>query len=423
MFHFLPVPPNGPVQVMKKLERLFESLVLQLPCHGKCPDNVASAFSGTLHMLAYSTALLWCDSKGRMVRNLVHYFVGRSSAERIDSTLIGDDELESLVLARLPYVSQLHLNADHFVMREVDITNDLKIDLRNKIRYVDTVLAKNSSMLHAKEKNLIESYYTAREICVKNSFIQNKNYVQDIVSKVGEPSKVGECVILLRHLLRVMCTSRNIKKLELDDKFFQFLMHLHEALYSWSDTSTMVEVIERSRCNIFAYLRGITVDQMLIDKEFTKAKLEHIEKELYRHLNHLTLRQVQREKDKRGHGILIRGDSESRNLRPVESESSIYTMAMSASSFAVQRQQSLDHSRLGDLDLMHHQLSMDQSSIVSGSSMYATAASISSGENAPLIACSPPSPRSQESPKHHPDCADENTSLVEDPNEFYETAV
>ena len=71
-----------------------------------------------------------------------------------------------------------------------------------------------------------------------------------------------------------------------------FPFQLHEALYNWSDVNSMAEILERIRGNILCYLRGLTLEQMLLDKEFTKAKLEHLEKELYRHLNYLTLRQV-----------------------------------------------------------------------------------------------------------------------------------
>ncbi len=435
---FVDFPVVPPLLVtLRTVERFFEILTLQLPCRGSCPSNISSAFASTLYELAIGTALVWGDHKARIVRHLVHYFAGRHAADRFEASTISDDHLGHIILSRITYVEQLYLNEDHFVLKDVEVSSEIKVDLKNKIRFIDTVLAKSSKTLQAKEKNITEAYYNAREICLKNGFVQNKNHLPDIVSKVGEGSRLGECVVLLRHLLRVMVTGGNMKKLESDDKFFQFLMQLHEALYTWSDTSTMVEILERIRGNIFCYLRGLTIEQMLIDKEFTKAKLEHFEKELYRHLNYLTLRQVQQEKTRRQapHG----GATEaSGDIRPAESDTSIYTLALSTSAYAMQRQASAEASTSGEgprhhtLEMMHQQRSLDQSSIVSGSSMYATAVSLSSAaETAPLMPrqtppeSSPKSPPGSRARSPVPGSSKQRSSPPPgvDPNEYFETAV
>ena len=429
-------------KTVKSVERLFEILTLELPCKGKCPINSSVAFGCTLHNLVHATSILWSDRQYQMIRKLVLYFCGRASVDTFDSDVVPDEELETLVLARIPYIKQLYLNVDHFVLKDVDITNDLKIDLRNKIRYIDTVLAKNARALEHKEKNLIESYYAAREICLKNNFVLNKNHLPDLISKMGEPSKIRECVSLLQHLLRVICIPKNLRKVETDDKYFQFLMQLHETLYTWADAGTMIEVIERTRNNIFSYLRGFSPEQMLIDKEFTKAKLEHLEKELYRHLNYLTLRQVQESKERRGQfrqqraEALVAGPSETK-MRSFDSESSVYTMAMSASSFMMHRQPQPQPGTSHDPDphAARHEFlspqrsldptSLDQASIVSGSSLYATAASLSSGgpnENTPLMGRSPQSPPSpQQQRAAMVDRAQSPMSSAD--SDFYETAV
>jgi uncharacterized protein (UPF0147 family) len=426
-------------KTVKLVERLFEILTLELPLKGKCPSNSYVAFGCTLHNLVHATATLWSDRQYRMIRQLVMYFCGRTSVEAFEVDIIPDEELETLVLARMPYVTQLFLNVDHFVLKDVDITNDLKIDLRNKIRYIDTVLSKDPKALEHKEKNLIESYYAARELCLKNNFILNKNHLPDLICKMGEPSKITECVSLLQHLLRTICMPKNLRKVETDDKYFQFLMQLHETLYTWSDAGTMMEVIERTRNNIFSYLRGFSPEQMLIDKEFTKAKLEHLEKELYRHLNYLTLRQVQESKERRG---LVRQRTDPTvgasiildpKMRSFDSESSVYTMAMSASSFLMQRQPQPGPSHDPDAAQKHELLaaqrsldpcSIDQASIVSGSSLYATAASISSGpnESTPLMCPSPSSSQQQQQQRREMvDRAQSPMSSAD--SDFYETAV
>jgi hypothetical protein len=185
----------------------------------------------------------------------------------------------------------------------------------------------------------------------------------------------------------------------------------------------MLEVIERSRTNIVCYIRGLTIEQILLDKEFTKAKLEQVEKELYRHLSYLTLKQVHHDKTRRQ--ILTRGDTDPRSMRSVDSETSIYTMAMSTSSFMMRRQATLDQygekardldqlQQQGSVDLpsgsIHHQASLDQSSLLSSSSLYATAASLSSNEVAGF-----PSPKA--GPSQEPGSPKSTDS------EFFETAV
>ncbi len=437
---FMDFPVTPPLLLtLRKVERFFEILTLQLPCKGACPSNITSAFASTLFELAIGTALVWGDHKTRIVRQLVHYFAGRHAADRFEASVISDDHLGHIILSRITYVEQLYLNEDHFVLKDVEVTSEIKADLKNKVRFIDTVLAKSSKTLQAKEKNITEAYYNAREICLKNGFVQNKNHLPDIVSKVGEGSRLIECVVLLRHLLRVMVTGGNMKKLETDDKFFQFLMQLHEALYTWSDTSTMVEILERIRSNIFCYLRGLTVEQMLIDKEFTKAKLEHFEKELYRHLNYLTLRQVQQEKMRRGAPHSSGPTEGAGDIRPAESDTSIYTLALSTSAYAMQRASSAEAAegpRHHTLEMMHQQRSLDQSSIVSGSSMYATAMSLSSAaETAPLMprptppeSASPKSPPGSRARSPVPSTSTERRQQASpppcvDPSEYFETAV
>ncbi len=372
------------ITILHKVEHLFDSLALQLPCQGKCSKKVMTTLGSTIFSLARSMALLWNDAKIHSVRRLVKYFVGSAGVEQFDQYIVSDEELETLVLSRVPYVSQLYLQDDRFVLRDVDIHNELKLDLRNKIRYVDTKLSRGEKLDQNKEKSLLDAYNNARDICLQNNFIHNKNNLPDLAAKNGEANKLGDCVALLRHLLRVMCISKHLRKLEGDDKFFQFLMHLHESLYTWTDASAMMEVIERSRTNIYTYLRGLTAEQILMDREFTKAKLEHVERELYRHVSYLTHKMVQQDKVRRQRFQQSRAEQDAK-LRSVDSESSIYTMAMSASSFAMKRQVSQDMvdgtCPQGEPDLLP-----DRASLISSSSMYATAASLCSGtETTPLM--------------------------------------
>ena len=76
---------------------------------------------------------------------------------------------------------------------------------------------------------------------------------------------------------------KHLQKVEGEESLFQLLVRLHQALYVWpgagpgADPTCIVEVMERARCNILAYLRGLTVELMLVDQELTKGKLEQIE--------------------------------------------------------------------------------------------------------------------------------------------------
>lgn len=367
--------------VLKKIEHLFDALILELPYVRRCPRNVADTFGSTVFGLAQVTSLIWCDHKARLVRHLVNYFVGRDAAETFERALMSDRDLETMILSKVPYVGQLYLNVDHFVLKDVVILNEAKVELKAKIRYVDTILARNGKILASKEQAIIESYYAARDICLKNGFIQSKMYFPEMVTKFGGPPKIDECVVCLRHLVRLMCYGTNMKKMENDEGFYQFLMQLHEVLYTWVDAHAMLEVIERSRSNIISYLHGITVEQILMDREFTKAKLEHIEKELFQNLRYLAVPALEREpKTQPPSSAPLKAPTE--RLFPAESEISVYTMAPSTSSYVMKPPQTSPEHRVIISEAQER--GMEQGSTISGSSLYVTAGSLSSASESTL---------------------------------------
>lgn len=365
--------------VLKKIEHLFDALILELPYVRSCPRRVTNTFGSTIYGLAQVTSLMWCDHKAHLVCHLVKYFVGRDGAETFERSLISDRELETMILSKIPYVGQLCLNGDHFVLKDVIILNEAKLDLKAKVRYIDMVLSRNGKILSLKEQAIIECYYAARDICLRNNIIQSKTHFPEMISKAGSPRKIDECVICLRHLVRLMCYGTNMKKMENDDSFYQFLMKLHDLLYSWVDAHAMLEVIERSRSNILLYLNGITVEQMLMDRERTKAKLEHIEKELCHFLCPvLAPLHLEKELKERLSSVVPKAASE--RLAPAESEVSVYTMAASTSSYMMKHSRMSPEHRLltGEAGIHMQQKSIEQGSLVSRSSLYATAGSISS---------------------------------------------
>ncbi|CAD5119724.1 DgyrCDS8319 [Dimorphilus gyrociliatus] len=348
---------NKLLLTVRKVERLFEALTMELPCGNNGVDgSISSAVGGTILMLALATSTLWCDSRAKMIRRLIHYLCGRGAAIRYERETIGDKNLAACV-ETLQYVDYLTLVDDHFVLGDAHISPILKGDLRNKIRYVDTVLASWTERRKGMaNKEMLEAYYSARDICIRENIITSKANFPDIVEKVSDNSKTPECIKGLRHLLRKMTTPPNITKLENDEKFFQLIMHTHDALYTWHDNRSMLDIIERVRSNIYACLKGLSIDALLIDKELSKAKLEQLERELYKHLNYLTLKQVQRE---RRHY-----PADSTTLPTAESESSIYTIAPS-----------------GPLNSTKPcNKYVDESSIISSGSLYATAQSITSSD-------------------------------------------
>lgn len=372
--------------VLKKIEHLFDALILELPYVRRCPRNVADTFGSTVFGLAQVTSLIWCDHKARLVRHLVNYFMGRDAAETFERALMSDRDLETMILSKVPYVGQLYLNVDHFVLKDVTILDEAKMELKAKIRYVDTILARNGKILASKEQAIIESYYAARDICLKNGFVQSKMHFPDMVTKFGGPRKIDECVVCLRHLVRLMCYGTNMKKMENDEGFYQFLMQLHEVLYSWVDAHAMLEVIERSRSNIISYLHGITVEQILMDREFTKAKLEHIEKELCQNLRYLAVPPLEREPKAQPLPPSGPLKAPSERLFPAESEISVYTMAPSTSSYVMKPPQTSPEHRVvvSEAGLLAQQRGMEQGSTISGSSLYVTAGSLSSASESTL---------------------------------------
>lgn len=60
---------NKLLLTVRKVERLFEALTMELPCGNNGADgSISSAVGGTILMLALATSTLWCDSRAKMIR-------------------------------------------------------------------------------------------------------------------------------------------------------------------------------------------------------------------------------------------------------------------------------------------------------------------------------------------------------------------
>lgn len=96
---------------------------------------------------------------------MINYLCGRGAAIRYERETIGDKNLAAIV-ETLQYVDYLTLVDDHFVLGDAHISPIIKGDLRNKIRYVDTVLASWTERRKGMAtKEMLEAYYVARDVC------------------------------------------------------------------------------------------------------------------------------------------------------------------------------------------------------------------------------------------------------------------
>ena len=382
---------NAVVDAVKKLDRLFECLALQLSFHGRCPPVVVNTVGSTICHLAERSSRVWSSRKARIILDLLRYYSGKEAAKRFEWSLVSDDNLEVLVLTHLPYAKQLRLHDCHFILDYNQVTVDLNSDLRSKICYIDIVLANGTDSAQPREACLIDAYNTARAICIKNKLVDERylpeailatpasnsndtsaKCTSDDAAKTENKRRVENCVRYLCHLLRVMFFAANLKELESEDQFHSFVTKLYESVHM-NGGSAAREMAESSRRNIIRLVRALSSKQMTADAyELTRTRLEQIEKEL---LDLLTC--VATSTQRKTRHVTLRKAESNVSLRSSLSQSSIYTLATSASAFALN--QPMDCQRFCDLELLQQQTSLDRSSLVSGSSVYFSPTSISSG--------------------------------------------
>lgn len=388
--------PNAVVDSVKKLDRLFEALALQLSFHGRCPSVFVNTIGSTICHLAQHSSRVWGTKKAQIIRDLLQYYSGKEAAKKFESLLVSDDNLEVLVLTHLPYAKQLRLHDCHFILDYNQVTVDFDSDLRSKICYIDIVLANTKDGTKPKEGCLVDAYNTAREICIKNKLVYEKylpeaihttgtgdskganakSQTEDEAAKSENRQRVDDCVRYLCHLLRVMFFAANLKELESEDQFHEFVTKLYEAVHV-NGSGAAREMAESSRRNIIRLVRALSSKQMTTDAyELTRSRLEAIEKEL---LDLLTCVVTSNQgKTRHSRVMALQKADSSASLRTALSQSSIYTLATSASAFALNRQPAFDCRRYCDLELLQQQ-SVDRSSIISGSSVYFSPPSMSSG--------------------------------------------
>ena len=392
-------------QTLRRVERLVDSLALQVPVRGRCPDRVVTPFGRTLCGLARTTAAVWSDDQAPTVSRLVRFFGGAVAAAAFDAARASDIALEQRVESRIPYVDALRLSGDHFVLTDMELNSDVgAFDVRAKVRYIDERLTEPDVRLLAARhwRETLGVYRTACDLCVGAGLIQTRSILPGFTLETAmDEARVGDCVIVLRHLLRLMCgVQDNANHLGSDEQFFRFVARLHDVVYGWNNgaaSSSMLACIERSRANIAAYIRALTVDQIYIAPDLTRAVFERVEAELYRHLDYLTVRRVRMTRriettdPLRGEGpsTLPRTSAaaldvrhlEEGTLHPGDSELSIYTMAASYMSPTIRPATAVSVSPKR-FDPVLGGTSAERVSLLSGvSSMYATAASLSSATN------------------------------------------
>lgn len=392
------------IQTLRRVERLLDSLTLQVPARGRCPERVATPFGRTLCGLACATATVWSDEQAPTVSRLVRFFGGPEAAAEFDAARSSDVILEQRVESRVPYVDALRLSGDHFVLADLELTSDIgAFDVRAKVRYVDERLTEADARVWAARhwRQVLGAYRAACDLCVRAGLVQT--LPEFSAETATDDARVGECVTVLRHLVRLMCgVEDSANRLVSDDQFLRFLAALHDEVYGWNgdaaSSSSTLACIERSRANIVTYARALTVDQIYIEPDLTRAVLERVEAELYRHLDYLTVRRVRmtHRMDTTYQGLsegplmLLPGTSaaasegrqlEEGTLHPGDSESSIYTMAASYMS-PPRRQAAAVSASPKRFDPLLGGCSAERMSLLSGaSSLYATAASLSSATN------------------------------------------
>lgn len=404
--------------VITHIQHFFERIQLELPLKGKCPRNVSECIKHTMYKLGVGCLEFWGDSQIQVLQAVIKYFCGALSTE-ISAKWVSDEELTSLIESRVPYVNQLQFSNNHFVFSEMNYEQGMKIDFCSKVRYIDVILARSDPCLQNKHKFLLSVYNSARDICVKNEFIKQKNLLPDI-PPLGQtdPVSIHDVVMYVRHLIRTLCMEKHLPAIQGDDKFCKMLLSLYEQLYGVNDPLAQQEVIERIKKNIILSLQSLNPEVMGNDIETVRFKLEEVERGLMRHVSLATsggFDARRRRKD-------LLTAQQHPNAKSFESETSVYTMALSASAFALQRHATYESDLANTHRFLSPQLSVDGLSAPNGS-IYDTASSPRSAsatganENTPLISNTPLSSSPDALAMERPQ------SPMSIDSDYYETAV
>ena len=380
--------------IVKHIERFIEAILLHIPSRRKAHKQIQITIGPYIRKLFYTTALLWDEKKISKVRRVLHYFMSNKEILELEHYYVSDKNLDCMITNYIPYHNRLGFTKNTFILQHIELLPNDSVNIGSKMRFVDTFLA-HGYISQDKMKSVTDWLKEAKDICSTYDLLPNESAAYINFNSNIDPTVItfNEKIVALRHLFRMMCMDKNIKKLEKEDRFFQFLMHLYEPMYGWADLRFKSEVLERTRGDIFVCLKMLDPDLMLSDKEASRSKLDKVERELCGLLAYLTLKRDQSSQmcaygDKCGSKDLLREDSKNLN----EGSRSIQTGTNSHDSLLDHESQPLlsrgrimrsaDNLASSPLEILHQQSSFqsDQVSWVSGSSMYATAPSISSAE-------------------------------------------
>ena len=279
--------------ILKKIERLFFSLTLQLPLSRKCSKQAANTAGSIVLSIAQVTSMVWCDEKAKTIFRVVKFFSGQRMAEHLERSHVKDADLETLVLSRIPYVTNLMLDQDcKFKLKDTPQTPiNLSIYLLlKKVSHIDHFITENFPRLETIREKIVTFYQAARDLSFRNNMVLTKSHIPDFstIRNGGLAGRFHECVSCLTHLLRLMTYGNNVKQLENDEKFNRFVENLKVTVDQLAVTVTEnMANIEQSRKNIVVCLNDLTTEHVLADREFIKAKLELIEKDLKSHVKYL----------------------------------------------------------------------------------------------------------------------------------------
>ena len=286
--------------ILKKIERLFFSLTLQLPLSRKCSKQAARTAGSIVLSIAQVTSLVWCDEKAKTIFKVVRFFSGQRMADHLEQTHMKDADLETLVLSRIPYITSLTLDQDcKFRLKD---TTQKSIDLSiylllKKVSHIDHFITENFTKLETIREKIVAFYQDARDLSFRNNMVLTKSHIPDFstIRNGGLAGRFHECVSCLTHLLRLMSYGSNAKLMEKDERFKNFLDGLKKTVDELASTvSDNMVNIEQSRKNIVVCLNDLTTEHVLADREYIKAKLELIEKDLKNYVKYINTSKSQK---------------------------------------------------------------------------------------------------------------------------------
>ena len=298
-----------------QIEHLLCRLHIEFITGSICSRHVFCSIRDTVNALFVEFSQVLTDEKVAMLHRITK--PSKCHTQVLDSRLC-DADLRDLMADVSSYVTYLRMENHGYKLKHIPITTKTtyKPGFPGKLFSIDNILSSAPELFESKKHVFMNAYSAVRLLCIKHKVAPEHKHLP----LMSEHSATADVMTCLRHALRCLIE-------RFDEELQLIVFNMFDELYWWNTQNSMFALIEGSKSAIQSLLNSITIDQIVSKEEITRQKLEDVEYEL-QHL--LGCQPVGSCKSKRA--------NRQASFVSFESETSVYTMAMSPSAYAIDNQ-------------------------------------------------------------------------------------